>query len=224
MIDHEHKMLRGIIFDLDGVVVDSHPAHKRAWRMFFASLERNFSEQELEFVVEGKKREEILRHFLGNLTAQQVRDYGARKEALFKHCAAELKPVPGLPEFLHEIGTAGLRVALASSASRARVEYTLDHLKLQHCFHAVISGDDVGHGKPDPEIFHLAARRVAVSPPEMLVCEDAVSGVEAAKAAGMKCLAIAGNGRGPILERAGADKIIPDFTATSLGELRKAFE
>jgi beta-phosphoglucomutase len=216
-------MLRGIIFDLDGVVIDSHPAHKRAWKLFFSSLGKQVSEEELEFVLEGQKREDILRHFLGSLTQEQVRDYGAQKDALFKSLAPEVKINHGLPEFLEQIVAAKLSTALASSASRGRVEYVLTQLNFCAPFQAVVTGDDVTQGKPDPAIFMLAAERIQVKPGEILVCEDAVNGVEAAKAAGMKCLAIAANGRGPRLQRAGADKVAPDFSNISLDDLRALF-
>jgi beta-phosphoglucomutase len=216
-------MLQALIFDLDGVVVDSHPAHKRAWSTFFASLGRKFSDAELEFVVEGNKREEILRHFLGELTPEQIREYGARKEALFRNFAGELKPIPGLEDFFADITAAGLPTALASSASRARVEYMVRQLGLAGNFHAIVTGDDVSRGKPDPALFQMAAAQLGIEPGEILVCEDAVNGVAAAKAAGMKCLAIAANGRAPMLAKAGADKIIQDFTVIRLEGLKSLF-
>jgi len=216
-------MLRGIIFDLDGVLIDSHPAHMRAWKLFLSSLGREVSDEELEVVLEGQKREDILRHFLGELTEQQVRQYGLQKEALFRSSVPEIKITAGLPEFLRQTATSGLAMALASSGSRARVEYLVKELGFREYFPAIITGDDVTTGKPDPAIFNLTARRMGVDSREILVCEDAVNGVQAAKLAGMKCLAIATNGRGPILEKAGADKIVPDFTSVGLEELKKLF-
>jgi len=216
-------MLRGIVFDLDGVLVDSHPAHKRAWKMFFASVGKRVSNKELEFVLEGRKREDILRHFLGHLTDEQVKDYGDQKEALFKNELPGIKIIHGLPRFLEQVITEGIVIALASSASRRRVEYILRQLDFNRRFQAVLTGDDVPRGKPDPAIFMLAAKRMNLCAGEILVCEDAVNGVEAAKAAGMKCLAIAANGRGPLLEKAGADKVIPDFRQARVDELRGLF-
>jgi HAD superfamily hydrolase (TIGR01509 family) len=216
-------MLRGIVFDLDGVLVDSHPAHKRAWKKFFTSVGRHVSDEELEFVLEGQKREDILRHFLDNLTDEQVKDYGAQKEALFKNSVSEIKFVEGLPAFLARAVATGLTMAIASSASSGRVEYLLRQLGFKERFQAVVTGDDVARGKPDPAIFILAADRMNVRPADILVCEDAVNGVEAAKRAGMKCLAIAANGRGPLLEKAGADKVVSDFSGANLDELRGLF-
>jgi len=216
-------MLGAVIFDLDGVIVDSHPAHRRAWKVFFQSLGKNVSDEELLFVLEGQKREDILRHFLGDLSEQQVKYYGARKEALFKDCTLELKTMPGVMSFLDQLEAGGVSIALASSASRARVEYILERLQLVRRFGVVVTGDDVARGKPDPTVFRAAARRLKVNPENVLVCEDAVCGVFAAKAAGMKCLAIAADGRGLLLENAGADRVLPDFAAADLEDLRTLF-
>src|SRR5438045_2465793 len=191
----EAQMLQAVIFDFDGVIVDSHPAHKQAWRGFLDSIGREVTEEELEFVVEGQKREAILRHFLGELTAQQITRYGAVKDALLRDSVPEPKKVKGLDRFMGQIKAAGLPMALASSASHSRVELVLDRLNLKPSFHAIITGDDVTQGKPDPEIFRMAAKVLGVKACDVLVCEDAVNGIKAAKAAGMKCLAIAANGR-----------------------------
>jgi HAD superfamily hydrolase (TIGR01509 family) len=216
-------MLKGIIFDLDGVVVDSHAAHLQAWREFFHGMGREVPDGELAFVLEGRKREEILQHFLGELNPDQVRDYGARKDALFRGHARELKPLEGVMEFLDAARDAGLEVGLASSASRVRVDRTLKELGLESRFRTTVSGDDVKAGKPDPAIFRMAAEGLGLRSGEALVCEDAVCGVEAAKAAGMKCLAIAANGSAEALKAAGADRVVPDFRFARLEDLRGLF-
>ena len=102
-------MLQAVIFDLDGVIVDSHAAHQRAWKTFLRSVGKDASEQQLQFVLEGHKREAILRHFLGDLSEDQVRHYGARKEALFKDSVPELKTILGVGEFLAQCENSGLR-------------------------------------------------------------------------------------------------------------------
>jgi beta-phosphoglucomutase family hydrolase len=216
-------MLQAVVFDLDGVIVDSHPAHQRAWKIFFQSLGKAVSDEELLFVLEGQKREDILRHFLGDLSEEQVKYYGARKEELFKDCMLELKTMPGVMAFLEQLEACGVSMALASSASRARVEYILERLQLMRRFRVIVTGDDVAKGKPDPTVFRVAAHRLKVSPENVLVCEDAVCGVQAAKGAGMKCLAIAANGRVPLLQKAGADRLLTDFTSADLEDLRGLF-
>lgn len=214
-------MLRAVIFDLDGVIVDSHAAHKRAWKTFLASLEKNVSDGDLDFVLEGYKREAILRHFLGDLSDDEIKQYGARKDALFRDSVQELRTIAGFTGFFDSLQAAGLPVALASSASRWRAECILNRLGLARAFRAIVTGDDVAKGKPDPAIFHAAARGLATDPADILVCEDAVFGVEAAKRAGMKCLAVAADGRAPLLKQAGADFVVPDFTSADLIQLRR---
>lgn len=221
---HWPTMLRAIIFDLDGVIADSHPAHKLAWSELLSSLGRTVSPQELEYVVEGRKRDEIMRHFLGELPQEQVRECGVRKDALFRRYSADLKAIRGVREFVDGVSSAGIAIALASSAGRRRVEANLSHLGLASYFPVVVTGDDVVKGKPDPALFIMAARELNIPPYETLVCEDAVNGVQAAKAAGMKCLGIASSGdRELVLKAAGADKILRDFTQASLADLRLLF-
>jgi HAD superfamily hydrolase (TIGR01509 family) len=212
-----------VIFDLDGVIVDSHPAHKHAWKALLRSFGIEVPDTELAFVLEGQTREDILRHFLGDLTPGQVQRYGARKDAILKESSLELNTINGLPEFIAQVEAAGLAIALGSSASRRRVKDTLERLDLKRCFDVMVTGDDVVKGKPDPAIFCHAARGMGVAPENILVCEDAVAGVEAAKAVGMKCLAIAADGRSHILQRAGADRVVPDFTSVSVEDLRRLF-
>ncbi len=216
--------LAGVIFDLDGVVVDSHAAHIRAWKTLFASLGKEISDHDLSFVMDGHKRDTILRHFLGELSADELKDYGERKAALYREAATQLKTVPGLGGFMDALDDAGLLMAVASSAGRDRVEHTLSALGLATRFRAVVTGDDLAESKPDPAVFQLAARELGVKAESVLVCEDAVAGVEGAKKAAMKCLAIAANGRGPLLKQAGADCVVADFTQVSLEKLRGLFK
>ena len=216
-------MLAGIIFDFDGVIVDSHPLHLRAWNAFFSSMGKAVGDEELAFVMEGAKREEILRRFLGELTAEQMELYGAEKERLYQAQASELKLVGGVAEFLQQVEVAGVPVAVATSGSRRRVDRTLDAFGLLKRFHAIVTAEDVARVKPDPALFHLAARRLHVAADQILVCEDAVAGVTAARAAGMKCMAIAANGRRKLLQEAGADLVIEDLTQARLDDARRLF-
>jgi beta-phosphoglucomutase len=216
-------MLGGVIFDFDGVIVDSHPAHMQAWKAFLLTKDKTISDADLSFAQEGAKREEILRRFLGELTPDQIVRYGVEKDKLFQAHAGEVGLVPGFAEFLLQLGSAALPSAVATSGSRSRVEQTLETLKLRKHFRAVVTGTDVERGKPDPSLFLLAADMLQVDASYILVCEDAVAGVLAAKTAGMKCLGIAANGRESLLKQAGADLVVQDFTHTSLESLKQLF-
>jgi beta-phosphoglucomutase len=216
-------MIGGIIFDFDGVIVDSHPVHTQAWKTFLSSRGKVVGDAELSFVREGAKREEILRHFLGELTPEQIASYGAEKDKLFQANAGELKLVRGFVEFLLQLDSATLPSAVASSGSRARVEQALEAFHMRDRFRAVMTAEDVGRGKPDPALFLLSAQALQVAPTRIVVCEDAVAGVLAAKGAGMKCIGIAANGRESMLKQAGADMVVKDFSHTNLEDVRRLF-
>lgn len=216
-------MLKGIIFDLDGVLVDSHAAHKKAWKKLLTSIGRDFTETELEFVVEGHKREEILRYFLGELSEADVQRYGALKKSYFCEFVHEVKAVPGVLEFVRAAESADLALAVGTSAGGKRAEEMIAGLGLQSHFSAIVTADDVTKGKPDPAVFARAAERLGISSRNLLVCEDAIAGVQAAKSAGMSCLVIAANGRRELLQKAGADWIAEDFRSVELEELRRQF-
>jgi beta-phosphoglucomutase len=216
-------MLKAVIFDMDGVLIDSHPIHKKAWRRFLASAGKTVSDEQLDFVLDGRKREEILTHFLGPLTPQQVTEYGHRKEQLFREEARHVGMVAGIEKFLDEIEQANIPMAIASSGSSSRVRLLLDRPALRNRFAAVVTGDDVSQGKPDPAIFKKAAEAVGTPFPDTLVVEDAVAGVVAAKSVGMWCLAIASNGRGTALRAAGADEVAPDFRSVRFASLLRRF-
>jgi HAD superfamily hydrolase (TIGR01509 family) len=216
-------MLAAIIVDFDGVIVDSHPLHLRAWRQFFRSAGKGVSNDDLLFVREGAKRDEILQRFMGDLTAEQIQQYGSEKEHLFQKFAGELKLVRGFAGFLAQAEVAGLPAAVATSGSRRRVEGTLRRFDLLTRFHTIVTGDDVPRGKPDPALFQRAAQGLRVDAENILVCEDAVAGVVAAKTAGMKCLAIATDGREAMLQAAGADLVVADFARVSLDDARRMF-
>jgi HAD superfamily hydrolase (TIGR01509 family) len=217
------QVLAGVIFDFDGVIVDSHPLHLQAWKAFFATMGISPGDEELAFVMEGAKREEILRRFLGDLSREQIELYGAEKERLYQSHASDLKLVSGVAGFLEQLDAAGVPMAIATSGSRRRVERTLDVFGLQNRFQAIVTAEDVARGKPDPALFHLAARLLRIAAGQILVCEDAVAGVNAARSAGMKCMAIAANGRRKLLQEAGADLVIEDFTQTGLDAAMQLF-
>src|SRR6185437_15983183 len=208
-------MLKGIIFDLDGVIVDSHAAHKQAWRQVLESLRRQVSAAQLEFVVEGHKRDEILRHFLGDLDAEEVQRLGKVKDEFYRRAAQEVKLIPGVAEFISAAQTAGLGLGVATSAGRKRAEETLRDFGLIASFRAVVTGDEVQAGKPDPAVFQRAAEGLGLAAEYLLVCEDAVAGVQAAKSAG-RCLGIAAGGRRVLLREVGADWVVQDFKKMSV--------
>ncbi|HWY71052.1 MAG TPA: HAD family phosphatase [Terriglobales bacterium] len=216
-------MLRGVIFDMDGVLINSHPIHKRAWKKFFDSFGLEVSDAELDFVLDGRKKEDILRHFLGDLPNAEIREFGHRKEMLFREEALAIEPVEGVLEFLGQLTRSGIGFAVASCGSKSRVNYILRQLNIHDQFVAIVTADDIECGKPNPDIFRKAADRLGSPYSDLLVCEDAISGVQAAKAAGIKCLGIADHARADELLEAGAERVVANFASTSLPQLEELF-
>lgn len=217
-------MFRSVVFDMDGVLVDSHPVHERAWRSLMHSLGRSISDQDLEFVLDGHKREDILRYFLGDLSPAELAQYGLKKDGFFQEYAGELQLIQGVRDFLAALKQAGLPLAVASSASRSRAERILGQFDLMKYFAVVITGNDVVRGKPDPAVFQLACERMGGVPAHTLVVEDAVSGVQGARAAGMQCLGVAANGRAQRLYEAGAGYVVPHFAGLQVQAIFELIE
>src|SRR5436190_4663398 len=107
--------IRAIVFDMDGVLIDSHPVHRAAWREFLRSLSVDVSEPDLAFILEGGTRTDILRHFLGELPQAELVEYGRRKDEIFRSLEHEIRPAPGVLAFLRELEGAGLARAVATS-------------------------------------------------------------------------------------------------------------
>jgi len=216
-------MLRGMVFDFDGVIVDSHPVHTRTWKKFLESMGRKASEQDLHYVLDGRTREDIIRHFFGELDDETIREYGHRKEQMFRDEAASVQTVKGLETFLAELREAKLAMAIATSGSRSRVSFLLDRLGLTKSFSVVVTADDVPRGKPDPALFVKAAQNLNINPADLMAFEDAASGVRAARAAGMKCMGISNNGSSSVLLDAGASHVVKDFCFLSHSKLQSVF-
>lgn len=216
-------MLKSAIFDLDGVIVDSHPAHIESWRRLLLKLGKTPTGKQFEIVREGRRKAEILRYFLGELSDKEVQEYGNQKDVFFWEECQNLHTIKGLERLLEDLDNHGIPAAVASSGSRARVHGILDCLGLNRCFVTVVSGDDVQSGKPHPEIFNKAAAQMDVRPKDCLVFEDSVCGVQAANTAGMKCLGISKGERANALLAAGASDVKLNFLGLSLDDLQKLF-
>jgi len=217
-----NRLLRGVVFDLDGVLIDSHPLHREAWKHFLAALGRDVSDSELDFILDGRRRDEILCYFLGKLTHGEIMEYGAKKDEMLRQLGESMQPFRGVVEFLDRLCQAGIRIALATSASRNRAVGTLERLGLASYFEVIVTGDEVPSSKPDPAIYRLAAERLQEKPANLLAVEDAVSGVKSARAAGMRCMGVASAERAQKLCAAGADPVVSDFHSLSLARLETA--
>jgi HAD superfamily hydrolase (TIGR01509 family) len=215
-------MLKAVIFDLDGVVADSHPIHEAAWKTLLVEQGLDSPTLNLDFLYAGHPRREILRHYLGLIETSEMERLGRRKDELYALAANKLKAKPGIPRVLSELNQAGILCALATSAGRARTNESLKQLGITKDFSVIVTGEDVIAAKPEPDIFLLAAKKLGVTEKESVVVEDSVAGVVAARAAGMKCVGYALPRFAAELAGAGADDVIsvfPEDAPRYFGEL-----
>ncbi|MFL6439674.1 MAG: HAD family hydrolase [Terriglobales bacterium] len=216
-------MFKAIIFDLDGVIVDSHPLHTEAWKRFLSSRGIIAADEELALVRSGENKEEILRHFIGDLSEHQLRAYGEQKDRFYREKVRELKTVKGVRQLLKQLKHAGVPCAVASSGSFRRVHETLDLLRLRGCFATVATAAEFKMGKCDPAIFLRSAQWMRVRCEECLVFEDSVIGVRSATAIRMKCVGIADPVRGRALLEAGAEVVFPNFAHVTVSDLNALY-
>jgi HAD superfamily hydrolase (TIGR01509 family) len=210
----EPRRLRGVIFDMDGVLVNSEPLIAEAAIRMFAEKGLSVQPEEFRpFVGMGEDR------FIGGVAEQRglaldiVRDKARTYAIYLDLIPGRLRPLPGVAEFVAKCERRGLALAVASSADAIKVEGNLRELGLAlAAFKAIINGSQVARKKPAPDIFLEATRRLGMAPAACLVIEDAVAGVAAAKAAGSRCLALTTTFRADQLSAA-------DWLAPSLAEV-----
>ncbi len=202
-----------MVLDMDGVIVNSNPVHRDAWRVY----NRRFGIETTEFIEQrmyGRRNDEIVRDVFGaHLDAADIARHGAAKEFLFREMmAARLRGslVPGLRDFL--VRHAGVPKGVASNAEPANVDFVLDGAGLRPYFQVVVDGHQVQKPKPDPEIYLRAACLLGVTPAACVVFEDSLAGIQAARAAGMRTVGL----RTTHAELPGADLTIDDFRSAEL--------
>jgi HAD superfamily hydrolase (TIGR01509 family) len=197
------------IFDHDGVLVDSLAFHQRAWLELGQQTGLAITE---DFIHEtfGMTNPTIFRRLLGAaVTPRQIEEYGALKEACYRDAArGRIALMTGVRELLDGLTAAGVRLAIGSSGVRANLDLTVEECDLAGRFAAIVSLEDIRHGKPDPEVFLIAADRAGVRPVRAVVFEDAPVGIQAAKAAGMYAVGVGTTHPLAALRAAGTDEAV----------------
>jgi HAD superfamily hydrolase (TIGR01509 family) len=187
----------GVIFDVDGVLVDSGPPHRESWYRLAREVHLPMSSDlrvRDEFFARtfGRTNKDTLEAlFARELPEAEWRRLGDRKEELYREIVRGRVPaMPGAVELVEALAADGARLAVGSSGPRENIELCLDEMGIRERFDTVITGDCVTRGKPDPQVFLLAAEGLGLEPGRCVVIEDAVAGVEAAKRAGMRAVAL----------------------------------
>lgn len=183
----------GALFDWDGVVIDSSSQHEESWERLAAEENRLLPQGHFKRGF-GMKNETILPNLLGwSHDPEEIRRLSLRKEELYREIILEkgIKALPGVPELLAMLSDLGIPAAIGSSTHRLNIMTTLRVLGLEHRFAAICSAEDVTLGKPDPQIFLLAAKSIHRAPEHCVVFEDAQVGIDAGLKGGMKVIGVA---------------------------------
>jgi beta-phosphoglucomutase len=182
-----------VIFDMDGVLIDSYHAHFAGWSRMYRELSLDYTEADFAADFGRTSRDILFRRFGDQLADERIRELDERKEALFRDSIRETFPaMDGALELIDSLAADGFRLAVGSSGPPANIDLCLEKLGRRDKFAAVVTGQDVTRGKPDPQVFQLAAERLGVAANCCAVVEDAVHGIEAANRAGMKSVALIG--------------------------------
>jgi HAD superfamily hydrolase (TIGR01509 family) len=182
-----------ILFDMDGVLMDSEPLHLRATQLTLGDRAQSFTARDNQAFI-GATDPEVFRalRILFDLAPPTAELVSRKREHLIALVRAEGRRLPGVPEVPIQLRRAGLRLGLVSASARSVIDAVLEAVGLSGSFDTVVSGDEVARGKPAPDGYLMAARRLATDPERCFVVEDSRNGVLAAKAAGMTVAAVPG--------------------------------
>jgi len=187
---------RAVLWDMDGTLIDSEEYHWIAWRHAMADEGVTITREQFLSSF-GQRNDSILPRWLGTTaTPQSMEKIANAKEELYRALIRKygIAPLPGVERWVHRLHESGWQQAIASAAPRANVEAILEALSAGYIFQGIVSAEDVHHGKPDPEVYLIAASRVGTSPDRCIVVEDAAAGIEGARRAGMKSIGVNRNG------------------------------
>jgi len=195
-------MADAVIFDIDGVLIDSYQAHFDSWRALGAEHDIGISRQMFAQSF-GRTSRDIIELWWGPLTDQKIAEIDNRKEALFREVIdADFPAMPGALDLIDALHEAGFALVVGSSGPPENVDLVMRKLDREAYFGARITGMDVTRGKPDPQVFQMAGQRLGIEPKRCAVVEDAIAGIEAANAAGMTSIALTGTAKSDALSAA----------------------
>lgn len=212
-------MIKTVIFDNDDLLVDSHPLVAQTLNELLKKYGHSFDElpQEVKSSFIGKKIVEVVKFLIEylHIDVEFEKLNNERAEIFFKLVEEKLEVMPGTMELIQLLKKNNYRIALASSGTKRYINMVLAKFNLQNTFEVVVTGDDVTLGKPNPQIFLIATQRLKEKPEDCLVLEDAENGVEAALAAGCKCIAVR-NAHTPPQELSKADLVVNSLSEITL--------
>jgi HAD superfamily hydrolase (TIGR01509 family) len=215
-------MLKAIIFDVDGTLVDSLPYHHESWRIFFKNnnLEENdFNEILKEY--KGGGTLELMTSVFGDMyTKDELKTMTDDKEIIFRDIyKSKIYPIEGLKKFLDNLKENNILLSIGSNAIRKNVLMTIEELSITNYFSYIICGDEVSKGKPDPEMYIKTLSNLNIRKDECVIFEDSIEGVTAAKNADIKVIGVTSSQSSEILKSVGAFKTIENYTTINVDNL-----
>jgi beta-phosphoglucomutase len=227
LVERNHSRQHGILWDVDGTLVDTAEQHFRAWVQLAREIELPFTQADFALTFGWRNPDIIRRLFDAEANDAKCQTLADRKEILYRESvnAGRVSLLPGVRELLRAFAAAGWPQAVGSSAPRENVDLLLGASGITEYFATIICGDDVTRGKPDPEVFVRGATAVGLPPSECVVFEDAVAGVQAARNGGMKCVAVTFVGHHPAekLREAGATLVVESLEQVTVETIRGLF-
>jgi beta-phosphoglucomutase family hydrolase len=211
-----------VLWDMDGVIADTGIYHFQAWQDVFGKRGASFTWEDFQRGF-GRRNDTIIRSTIGkNISPEELDAIAEEKEANYRErVSRNITPLPGAVALIKALREQGVRQAIASSAPLENIRLIIGGLGIEECFQAIVYGREVSVGKPSPEVFLLAARKLGAAPDGCVVIEDAVAGVAGAKSAGMKCLAVTNShARGSLKE---ADIVADSLEGVGLADLAALF-
>jgi beta-phosphoglucomutase len=215
------ETMPAFVFDMDGVIVDNHQYHVKAWNQFFEKYDLEVTEEDFKHHINGRTIMEVIYYLFGEDTdQQQAQQYADEKEQLYREIYKEhIQAVKGLQNFLEKLKEKGYPLAICTSAPKENISFTLQLTHTESFFDQIIDMEGVRKGKPHPEIYQKAARELGLSPARCIVFEDSVSGIKSAKDAGCPVVALSTTHTKEELKETACDLIIKDFTQADLQEI-----
>ncbi len=204
-------MLRALLLDLDGTMVDSDPVHYQTWREVLAQQGVTLDTETYRTRFSGKLNPQLVEEWLPTLPVEKRKGFIEHKEARFRELAAALAPLPGLYSLLDWAKTRTLKTAVVTNAPRSNLEFMIDSLGLAARFDVQVLGEELPVGKPDPLPYRLALEQLGVQPAEAVAFEDSRSGVLSAVAAQIPTVGITSSQDPATLKGWGTDLAVPNF-------------
>jgi len=219
MESRENFAPMGIIFDMDGVIIDSNPLHKKAWRAVFGREGISITEEDFTNFIFGTTGDSAIRTLMKrDMTQEEVNSFNLAVDTEYRSMVKRMdvvEPVEGLRDFLQCILRSGHKTAVATSAPTANVDLVMDKLQLREYFQLIVDKTGITHGKPHPEIYLKTLEQMNMPASQCVVFEDSLAGIQAAVGAGIKVIGVTTSHSDKELKAAGAVVTIRHFDEMS---------